>query len=55
MTCEIRVFASRSQGIRASTPQAWLADVLARINDYTIGDLARLLPWNWCESRREAA
>ena len=25
-------------------PQAWLADVLARIADT---DLAALLPWNW--------
>jgi transposase len=28
-------------------PQAWLADVLARINDHRIRDLDRLLPWNW--------
>jgi transposase len=28
-------------------PQAWLADVLARINDHKITDLAALLPWNW--------
>jgi len=28
-------------------PQAWLADVLARINDHKIADLAALLPWNW--------
>jgi transposase len=28
-------------------PQAWLADVLARINDHKIHDLAALLPWNW--------
>jgi transposase len=32
-------------------PQAWLADVLARINDHKIADLAALLPWNW---RRQA-
>jgi transposase len=29
-------------------PKAWLADVLARINDHKITDLAALLPWNWC-------
>jgi len=28
-------------------PQAWLADVLARINDHKITDLAALVPWNW--------
>ena len=39
-------------------PQAWLADVLARINDHKINDLAALLPWNWRKpvpSRAEAA
>lgn len=28
-------------------PQAWLADVLARINDHAIQRLDQLLPWNW--------
>jgi hypothetical protein len=28
-------------------PQAWLADMLARIADHKIADLAALLPWNW--------
>jgi transposase len=28
-------------------PQAWLADVLARLNDHPIRDLDQLLPWNW--------
>ena len=28
-------------------PQAWLADVLARIAEYPIGKLSDLLPWNW--------
>ena len=28
-------------------PQAWLADVLARINDHNIQELDQLLPWNW--------
>jgi transposase len=39
-------------------PQAWLSDVLARINDHKINDLAVLLPWNWRKpmpSRAEAA
>jgi transposase len=28
-------------------PHAWLADVLARINDHNIQTLDQLLPWNW--------
>ena len=28
-------------------PQAWLADVLARINEHSIRRLDQLLPWNW--------
>jgi transposase len=28
-------------------PRAWLADVLARINDHAIHRLDQLLPWNW--------
>jgi transposase len=28
-------------------PQAWLAHVLARINDHNIQNLDQLLPWNW--------
>ena len=28
-------------------PQAWLADVLARIGDHKVTNLAELLPWNW--------
>jgi transposase len=28
-------------------PRAWLADVLARIADHKITDMAALLPWNW--------
>src|SRR5271165_5533007 len=39
-------------------PQAWLADVLARINDHAIHRLDELLPWNWAaamESRKVAA
>ena len=36
-------------------PQAWLADVLARINDYNIRKLDQLLPWNWKTEARLAA
>src|SRR5436309_1894225 len=28
-------------------PQAWLADMLARIADHAIHRLDQLLPWNW--------
>jgi transposase len=28
-------------------PQAWLADVLARIADHPVQHLVELLPWNW--------
>ena len=38
--------------------KAWLADVLARIADHKITDLAALLPWNWAvemERRKLAA
>ena len=31
-------------------PKAWLADVLARIADHKITELAALLPWNWCRA-----
>jgi transposase len=28
-------------------PQAWLADVLARLPDHPANKGANLLPWNW--------
>jgi IS66 C-terminal element len=39
-------------------PQAWLPDVLARINDHAIHRLDELLPWDWSaemERRKVAA
>jgi hypothetical protein len=33
-------------------PQAWLADVLARIADTPIIRLEQLLPWNWMPNRQ---
>jgi transposase len=35
-------------------PQAWLADVLARIADHPISRLDELLPWNWDSSQKPA-
>jgi transposase len=32
-------------------PQAWLADVLARLPDYPANKVADLLPWNWNAAR----
>src|SRR5258705_13345451 len=29
-------------------PQAWLADVLARIAEHPVQKLDELFPWNWC-------
>jgi hypothetical protein len=36
-------------------PQAWLADVLCRINDHPAARLNQLLPWNWKKSQAHAA
>jgi transposase len=36
-------------------PRAWLADVLARINDHPAKRLHELLPWNWKAARPRAA
>jgi transposase len=36
-------------------PQAWLAEVLARIANHTIQDLDQLLPWNWNPSAAKLA
>jgi transposase len=33
-------------------PEAWLADVLRRINDHPASRLDELLPWNWAHSTR---
>jgi hypothetical protein len=35
-------------------PQAWLADVLARLADMPITKLEQLLPWNWQQDRLNA-
>ena len=36
-------------------PQAWLADVLARLPDHPAKRIGELLPWNWHAERRAAA
>ena len=35
-------------------PRAWLADVLARINDHPASRLDELLPWNWKSAQEPA-
>ena len=35
-------------------PQAWLADVLARIAEHPVQKLDELLPWNWCPRNVQA-
>jgi len=36
-------------------PDAWLADVLRRINDHPASKLHELLPWRWQRHTRDAA
>ena len=36
-------------------PQAWLADVLRRINDHPVSRLHELLPWHWKKPANQAA
>ena len=36
-------------------PQAWLADVLARIADHPASRLDELLPWHWKATQHQAA
>ena len=35
-------------------PQAWLADILARLPDYPAKRISDLLPWNWRLQNRAA-
>ena len=35
-------------------PQAWLANVIARIADTPMSRLDRLLPWNWAADQKTA-
>ena len=36
-------------------PQAWLADVLARLPDHPANKVADLLPWNWKVNQQSKA
>jgi len=36
-------------------PQAWLADVLARLPDMPLSRLPELLPWNWPRTAQRIA
>jgi transposase len=36
-------------------PQAWLADVLARVQDHRAKRVGELLPWNWERQRSQKA
>jgi transposase len=36
-------------------PQAWLADVLARLPDHPVNKVADLLPWNWKATQQSRA
>ena len=36
-------------------PQAWLADVLARIAEHPARGIDELLPWNWKKPEHQAA
>ena len=36
-------------------PQAWLADVLARLQDHPVKRIDELLPWNWQRERQQKA
>jgi hypothetical protein len=41
--------------LNSINPQAWLADVLARIADHPASRLDELLPWRWKATEHHAA
>lgn len=47
---------SQSRGRRLGLdPQAWLADILARLNDHPAKRIDELLPWNWTRAGPQKA
>jgi transposase len=34
-------------------PQAWLADILARIAGHSATRIEELMPWNWIDPRKQ--
>ena len=42
---------SRPAKLNGVDPQAWLADVLARLPDHPAKRIGDLLPWNWKAAR----
>jgi transposase len=45
----------QSAKLNGIDPQAWLADVLARLPDHPASKVAELLPWNWKPTAISAA
>jgi hypothetical protein len=45
--CGKHVRLDRPTKLNDVDPQAWLADVLARIAEHPASKLDELLPWNW--------
>ncbi len=41
--------------LNGGDPRAWLADVLARIDDHPASRLHKLLPWDWAKQLTDAA
>ena len=36
-------------------PQAWLADILARIANHSAAKIGELMPWNWAPQSKALA
>jgi transposase len=43
----VKVIGAATAKLNDVDPQAWLGDVLARINDHAIHRFDQLLPWSW--------